>query len=96
LLRNPTEFEIEQGIRMVDGFNGVLFLQAGQSKRDFQEIFVGSRDYAEGQVKILFNRFLFRMPNSEEMALLADYYQNENDYKGLIIKILETDEYAGL
>jgi hypothetical protein len=96
LLRNPTEFEIEQGIRMVDGFNGVLFLQAGQSKRDFQEIFVGSRDYAEGQVKILFNRFLFRMPNSEEMALLADYYQNENDYKGLIIKILETDEYADL
>jgi hypothetical protein len=96
LLRNPTEYELEQGTRMVDGFNGVVFLQAGQSKRDFQDLFINSKDYAEGQVKILYNRFLFRLPDSEEMASLAEVYQNENDYKNLIAKILETDEYAGL
>ncbi|MEZ5174481.1 MAG: hypothetical protein R2850_13495 [Bacteroidia bacterium] len=96
LLRNPTEFELEQGIRMVDGFNGVVFLEAGNSKREFEDLFIASRDYAEGQVKILFNRFLFRVPNSEEMTGLAEEYQQNNNYKNLITKILETDEYAGL
>ena len=96
LLRNPTTYEAEQGVSMIDGFNAILFLQAGQSKRDFQDIFISSDDYFEGQVQLIFNRFLFRLPNSEEMSGYADSYRNSQDYKALLSEILSSDEYAGL
>jgi len=96
LLRNPTQYEAEQCVAMVDGFNGILFLQVGLTKRDFQDIFFSSRDYYEGQVRLLFTRFLFRLPNSEEMTLYAELYQNSGDYKALIARLLASDEYAGL
>ncbi len=96
LLRNPTTYEAEQGVLMVDGFNAILFLEVGQSKRDFQDIFIGSDDYFEGQVQLLFNRFMFRLPSSEEMSGYSDFYRNTQDYKALISEILSSDEYAGL
>lgn len=96
LLRNPTTYEAEQGVTMVDGFNAILFLQAGESKSDFVNIFISSDDYYEGQVQLLFNRFLFRTPESEEMTNYSEIYRNSNDYKSLISEILSTDEYAGI
>lgn len=96
LLRNPSNYEAEQGVLMIDGFNAILFLQAGQSKREFQDIFISSDDYFEGQVQLLFNRFLFRLPNSEEMSGFAYSYRNSQNYKALISEILSSDEYAGL
>ncbi|MEX1188825.1 MAG: hypothetical protein WED33_06160 [Bacteroidia bacterium] len=96
LLRNPTAYESEQGVLMVDGFNALLFLESGQSKSDFLDIFIESDDYYEGQVQLLFNRFLFRAPNSEEMTTYSELYKNSGNYKSLISEILSTDEYAGL
>lgn len=96
LLRNPTQSEAEQGVRMVDGFSGTLFLQVGESKNDFCNIFFNSLPYREGQVKILFNRFLFRMPTSQEMQHYTEWYAANDDYKSLIVEILKTDEYAGI
>lgn len=96
LLRNPTAYEAEQGVIMVDGFNAILFLQAGENKSDFVNIFISSDDYYEGQVQLLFNRFLFRTPISEEMTNYTAIFRTSNDYKKLISEILSTDEYAGL
>ena len=96
LLRNPTEFEQAEGIKMVDGFNAIQFLQVGQSKDDFLNILFNSRDYREGQIKILFNRFFFRSPSSEEMTFYTSLLEQSNDPKVLIRTMLKSDEYAGL
>ena len=96
LLRNPTSFESEQGVLMIDGFNAILFLQAGSSKTDFLNIFINSNDYYEGQVRLLFNRFYFRAPSSEEMSYYTESFRADGDYKNLIIELLGQDEYAGL
>jgi hypothetical protein len=96
LLRNPTQAEADQGVRMVDQFGASLFLQIGESREDFCNIFFNSTPYYEGQVKLLYNRFLFRLPNSEEMSALTAFYKGNKNYKALIKKILTTDEYAGI
>ncbi|MFN4122285.1 MAG: hypothetical protein ACK4GL_03145 [Flavobacteriales bacterium] len=96
LFRNPTQSEAEQGVRMIDGFSSSLFLQVGESKNDFCNIFFNSLPYREGQVKILFNRFLFRLPTSQEMQHYTGLYSANDDYKSLIVEVLKTDEYAGI
>jgi hypothetical protein len=96
LLRNPTEFEKSEGVKIVDGFNGILFLEVADSKAQFQEVFFASDDYYEGQVKLLFYRFFFRQPNSEEAAYYTTRYKSANNYKALISELLSSSEYAGL
>lgn len=96
LLRNPTEFEKTEGVKMVDGFDAILFLTAGQSKTEFENIFFASDDYYEGQVKLAFYRFLLRLPTSEEEAYYSNMLKSSNDYKALFIELLGTDEYAGI
>jgi hypothetical protein len=94
LLRNPTAFESQEGIKLVDGFSGTLFLNTGNSKTDYFNIFFNSSDYCEGQVKLLFTRFLFRLPNSEEAVFYTNLYKQQFDYKNLVKEILSLDEYA--
>jgi hypothetical protein len=96
LLRNPTEFESEEGVKLVNGFSGTLFLNTGNTKTDYFNIFFNSPEYCEGQVKLIFTRFLFRLPNSEESAYYTNLYKSDFDYKKLIKEILKTDEYANL
>lgn len=96
LLRNPTEFELSEGVKIVDGFNGILFLQIAQSKIEFENIFFNSDAYYEGQVKLNFYRFLLRMPNSEETAYYTNMLKANSDYKSFLAEILSGDEYAGL
>jgi len=94
LLRNPTAFESEEGVKLTDGFSGTLFLNTGNSKADYFSIFFNSSDYCEGQVKLLFTRFLFRLPTSEEAVYFTNLFKAEFNYKNLIKEILSTDEYA--
>lgn len=102
LLRFPTSAEnissneLESSKNMVDGFEAVLFFQIGSSKEDFMNIFLSSNDYFEGQVRLLYNRFLFREPESEEMTQLALQYSLDRDYEQLQKAILTTDEYVGI
>ncbi len=96
LLRNPSEFEKTEGVKIVDGFTGVLFLQEASSKNEYIDIFLNSTDYAEGQVKQLFNRFLFRSPNTEESVYFTQMLKQNLDFKNLLVNLLKTDEYAGI
>jgi predicted ABC-type exoprotein transport system permease subunit len=96
LLRNPTEFEKTEGVKIVDGFTGVLFLQEANSKDQYLDIFLNSTDYAEGQVKQMFNRFLFRSPNTEESVFYTQILKQNLDFKNLLVNILKTNEYAGI
>lgn len=96
LYRYPTEDELAQSKQMVDGFEGVVFLQTGTVKDDFINIFFGCNNYFEGQVRDLYLKYLFREPTSVEMADKATLYKNSLDYKALQKAILSSDEYAGI
>jgi len=96
LLRNPTEFEKTEGVKIIDGFTGILFLQEASSKNEYLDVFLNSNDYAECQVKQMFNRFLFRSPNTEESVYFTQLLKQNLDFKILLVNLLKSDEYAGI
>ncbi len=96
LNRYPTDNELSEGINMVNGVPALLFLQGGLSKNDFEHIFFSSDDYFEGQAVSLYNRFLFRNPNSEEMTSMSIKYKTHLDFKEIQMDILSSNEYIGL
>lgn len=96
LSRYPSDAELAEATKIVDGLSGVLFFQIGTSKQDFMDIFFASEDYYGGQVKIVVEGYLFRSPTTEESAYYTTYYKNTGDYKGLLKKVLTTDEYVGI
>ena len=96
LLRYPTASELTNGVNMVNGTTSTLFLQVGQSKQDYINIFFASDEFIQGQVQILFQNFLFRKPTSAEFGYYSNIYKTSNDYKQLQLAVFSTDEYAGL
>lgn len=88
--------ELASSKQMVEGFEAILFFNLGNSKADFLDIFLSSSDYFEGQVRYLFNRFLFREPTSEEMTDFVLEYIENRDYVNLQMQILASDEYLGI
>ena len=96
LFRYPTSAELESSISMVDGFSATVFLEAGRNKNDWMTIFFDSSDYYEGQVRDVYQRFLFRDPDSVEQTELTVEYKNTGDYEALLRTVLSSDEYAGL
>lgn len=95
LYRYPSNAELEEGKSMVDGGNGTLFLEKGDSKQDFTIIFFQSLAYKEGMVRYYFNRFLYREPSGLELAFYTNFLQ-EKSLIALQIEILIGDEFAGL
>jgi hypothetical protein len=96
LSRYPTDSELESAKDMVDDKNATLFFETGNGKNDFLDIFFTSNEYFTGQTNILFNRYLFRNPSSEESVNYSLDYINTGDYKSLQKRILSSDEFIGL
>ena len=96
LLRYPTEAEVENSSDMVNDRNATVFFETGNGKDDFINIFFSSDEYYTGQTNILFNRYLFRNPTSEESVNYSLDYLNSDDYKELQKRILSTNEFIGL
>ena len=96
LFREPTDQVLRVASQMVNGIQSVVFLQVGDSKDDFIDIMLDSREYYEGQVRNLYLRYLFREPNTEEMAANASSYEANNDYAAIQRAVLSSDEYVGL
>ena len=96
LLRNPTQFEQTEGVKMVDGFNGILFLQTGESKAQFEQIFFQSDDYYAGQIKLIYLRFMLRLPTSEEEVFYSSRLKSDGNIKTILVDLLSSDEYAGI
>lgn len=93
LFRYPTNVELENASAMVDGVPGSVFLQAGNSKLDFIDIFFNTDDYAEGVVITLYRKYLFRDPSTAEMYNDTQAYLSDMDYGTLQQKLLSSDEY---
>ena len=58
LFRYPSSAELTSGKTMVDGQSATLFLQIGQKKNDYINIFFNADDYYEGQVRFIFKKYL--------------------------------------
>jgi len=91
--RYPTISELEEGKKMVNGQQAILFLQGGISKTDFLNIVFMSTAYYEGQMVNLYRKYLFRDPSSAELSSLTAEYQLYKDYKQQQIQLLASDEY---
>lgn len=96
MLRYPTATELAEAKNMVDGQNAILFITEGENKNDYLDIFFNSDEYYQSQVIILYRRFLFRDPTSEEVSDHAAYYKGTQNYDGLVKRIVTLDEYIGL
>ena len=94
--RYPTLSELENGKLMVNDNNASVFFVPGNGKEDFINIFIESDEYYTGQTNILFNRYLFRDPTSEESVNYSLDYINSQEYKLLQRRILSTNEFIGL
>lgn len=96
LFRYPTIDELSEAIRMVDGYESIVFYELGRSKNDFLGIFLGSDEYFEGQVRTVYNRFLYREPTTFELNELRLDYKSNKDFKKLQKQILINNEYVGI
>lgn len=107
LSRNPSGYpvdstlagqdnELNNSSKIVDGQSSILFLKTGKSKDDFINIFFDSDDYYEGQVIYLFDRYLYRKPNTEEEYAQTTLYKSDKNFKSLQERILSMDEYVGI
>lgn len=94
--RYPTNSELDNGKLMVNDNNSSVFFVPGNGKEDFINIFIGSDEYYSGQTNILFNRYLFRNPTSEESVNYSLDYINSQNYKLLQRRILSTNEFVGI
>ena len=94
--RSPTQNELAGGVAMVNGANSAVLSLAGASKDDFLQIILNSNDFYEGQLVQLYNKFLLRNPNSQEMATGTILYRNTEDYVIVQSSILSTNEFIGI
>ena len=92
--RFPTESELSNGEEMVNGFGGQLLLQSGNSKPDFVRIVSNSQEFYNHWVDLNYSGLLGRSSTAAELEdaflLLAI-----DDFAGVLISILKSDEYAG-
>lgn len=92
--RQPSEAEQTNGVRMVDGASASILLQTGSSKSDYLDIFFNSMDYAEGQVRDAYKRYLFREPTVNELSSLSVQFHQSQNYEDLQKHILSSPEYV--
>lgn len=81
---------------MVDGSNAVLFLQAGSTKTDYLNILTHNNNYFEAQVVFMYQKYLNRVPNTQEMAAGTLKYSTTGDYTIVQKDILSTNEFIGI
>tara|TARA_X000000368_G_C23029788_1_gene711958 strand:- start:1069 stop:1938 length:870 start_codon:yes stop_codon:yes gene_type:complete len=94
--RYPTSSELITSSNMVNGIQAILFFKAGQTKEEFIDLFLGSDEYYEGQIRLAYLRFVFREPTVIESTHMTGLYKVDLDYKSMQKRILISDEYVGL
>ena len=95
LWRFPTSAEFNAGFDMVEfGNTATLFGQTGQTKDDYIQIIINSREMYEGLIIWVYQQLLARRPTTEETAaLLNDFIENQ-DFRKIQQIVMATNEYA--
>lgn len=93
--RRPSSYELENGKAMVDGNLAILFLENGNNKDDFMNIFMHSDAFYQGVVQLQFDFLLARKATATELEDLLPGLKASGDHRAVQTYILTTDEYAG-
>ena len=93
--RLPTEYELASSKNMVDGELGLLFLENGNNKDNFMEIFMNSDAFRQGVIQLQFDFLLARPANAVELDELMPVLKSTQDILPIQEYILTSDEYAG-
>lgn len=94
--RYPSQDELAQATKMVDGTPASVLFQSGKTKNDFITILFASNNFYEGQVRNLFERYLYKAPSVDELNEYTTLYKASRNYKTLQKAILTSNEYAGI
>jgi len=92
--RFPTESELSNGENMANGIGGQLLLHSGNSKPDLVQIVSNSQEFYNHWVDFNYSALLGRSSTSEELEAAFILLAND-DFSGVLINILKSDEYAG-
>ncbi len=95
LKRKPTDAELANGIEIVDGGTGQIFLQDGNSKGDFVLIITNVDEFFQGLVTDVYQSLLVRKPNSQEAAAGIQMIKTDGNLKSLQELVIKSQEYAG-
>jgi hypothetical protein len=64
--RNPTEFELQNGKKMLNNIPTSLFFKNGSSKQDYLKIITSNANFYEYQVKFWHYYFLSEIPSEQK------------------------------
>ena len=93
--RLPTQSEFDKGYDMIEyDQSEVLFGIPGQSKGDYIDILVNSKEFYEGIIRWLYQTLLAREPSTTEVFTHMSTFYLDRDVQKLQKYILRTDEYA--
>jgi hypothetical protein len=93
--REPTVFEREQSVLMIDGLPGFLFGAYGDSRKDFVAIATAGGPFAEGLVLEAYAALLGRRPDSAELGEGLTVLGADTDYRRLLRHVMQKPAYAG-
>jgi hypothetical protein len=94
--RYPTVAELETGKSLFDGAPSVFLLQSGKNKNDLQDIFFSSKQYYEGVIITLFERYFYRYPTSFEIEFYSVKLATNKNYTPIQIDLLASKEFMGI
>ncbi len=93
--RTPTDAEFVAGFKMVeDNKSAILLGEVGQSKTDYVNIVVQSREMYEGMIIWVHQQALARRPSTLETAALLDDFLEHRDIRIIQQEVLSSNEYA--
>ena len=94
--RYPTVAELEAGKSLFDGAPSVFLLKSGKNKNDLQDIFFSSKQYYEGVIITLFERYFYRYPTSFEIEFYSAKLATNKNYTPIQIDLLSSKEFMGI
>ncbi|MEL6636282.1 MAG: hypothetical protein AAFW73_00530 [Bacteroidota bacterium] len=93
--RSPTDAEFVAGFKMIeDNQSAILLGEVGQSKTDYVDIVVQSREIHEGMIIWVYQLALARRPSTLETTALLDDFLEHRDIRIIQQEVLSSNEYA--
>ncbi len=93
--RQPTTYELDASVSMIDGTGAFLFLEYGDSRADFNRIVTSGGPFSEALALEVFTALLGRRPETAELGTALDILGAENDLLRLQRHLLQLPAYAG-
>lgn len=96
LLREATGIEKQAFNEAANTLETILWGKTARNFDEFKALFFASPEFFEGQVRLLFLRFIYREPSADELSTYTKLYQQSADFPALQRAVLASDEFLGI